>query len=662
MQPCNEQPDLKHFEFVWEYFIDNNTFPTDIKIDPMVAISWQRCSLRMNPRIPPRWIYESEHVLQATLERHANLINIARPIMEDIYQFVEGSPLVLALIDSTGCLIQILGDKELLGELEDMGFKPGVFFDEGRTGTNAVAIALNEGLPTQVVGAEHFLQGMHGYYTAAAPIHELEGHPVGVIGLIEPVQVFSKKCFGIVVGAAKAIENQLQAELIVQDANTRSAELYATMDSVTEGILAWNERGTILHLNDQGGQIFGLFPSMVVGRPKAEYITLPEGLARAVARKEELSDVEIAFQVQGEQRECLVSLRVVEGQEKTPTVFIVTLRRIEQVHQLVSRLVGAQARLTLDDIAGHGPAAQKIRKKALAAANAKACVLIVGETGTGKNTLARAIHNSGNRANGPFLAINCRAIPHKLALGEFLGYEPGPLYGSSATGQPSKFELAHGGTLFLEEIEALPLDTQAALQQIIEFNDVIRLGGTRVIPVDVRVIASTTRSMEQLTNEDAFRLDLLLRLSSFLIDTVPLRERVEDIPLLTERLLERLKIQMNQSLEITDEAMQILCDYPWPGNSRELETMIERAAQQSETQIIDVEQLPVYIRQRKVIVKGEPIPQTVYSLEQAERLCILNAGRATHGNVSEAARLLGIGRTTLWRKMKSQNINPKDFR
>jgi transcriptional regulator of acetoin/glycerol metabolism len=661
MQPSEKHPDFAHLKQAWETFVSTNRLLPNIEMDPLVTVSWQRCALRMNPIKPPHWVYESDRVFSATLNQHASLLNIARPILEDIYQYLEGCSLALALTDNTGCLIEILGETTILAKLKEMEIHPGIFLDEGRAGTNAVAIALAEGLPAQVVGPEHFLITFHDFCSVAAPIHELEGHPVGVIGIIEPIGQFSKQCFGIVVAGARAIENQLRAEVIVQEANTQTSELYATMDSVTEGILAWDERGILLHLNDQGGQIFNLSPSLVVGSQLAEHITLPEGLARAVARKEELSDVEVAFQLHDKQRECLVSLRVITGQDKTPGVFIVTLRRIEQLHQLASRLVGAKARLTLDDIVGRGSAARKTRKQALAAAKANAPVMIIGETGTGKNVLARAIHNSGNRAGGPFLAINCRAIPHKLALGEFLGYEPGLFSGSSISGQPSKFELAQGGTLFLEEIEALPMDTQAALQRVIEFNDVIRLGGTRVIPVDVRVIAATTHSIDELSNEYAFRFDLLLRLSSFLIDTVPLRDHPEDIPLLTERFLERLKIQMNQSLTITPAAQQALCEYPWPGNNRELETVIERAAQQCDNQPIDLEHLPAVFHQRRVVTRGTTITEPVRSLAEAERISILNAGRAAHGNLSETARLLKIGRTTLWRKMKEFKISSDEF-
>ena len=576
--------------------------------------------------------------------------------MEDIYQFLEDCRVTLILTDSSGCLLEILGEPSLTMELQSTGFRPGVYLDEGHLGTNAIAVTLFEAMPSQIVGAEHFSINLHDLSSVAAPVHAIEGHPLGVLGLVEPVGQYSRQSFGVVVAGARAIENQLQADLIVREANAKTAELNATMDSITEGVLAWSSDGIIMHLNDQAGKTLHLSPTIVVGRPMSEFFSLPENIARAVALGQELTDIETAFVVDGTPRECLVSLRIISSQENYQ-VYIMTVRRIEHVHQLVNRLVGARARLTLDDIVGHGAAAKKIRKQALAAANAGACVLLTGESGTGKNILARAIHNSGRRAGGPFLAINCRAIPRELALGEFLGFEAGAFNTGASLGQPSKFELAQGGTLFLEEIETLPLETQAAIQRVIEMGDVIRLGGNRVIPVDMRIIASTTRSMDDLLELDSFRHDLLLRLSSFVITMEPLRKRAEDIPLLVEHLLDKLTIQLNRPLKVSSEALQALTEYPWPGNIREVEAVMERAALLFEGPQIELENLPHAVAQRSALIKGKPLVQPIQTLVEAERSAILTATQAANGNLTKAAQSLRISRTTLWRKMKELGIS-----
>lgn len=662
MQPTNTPLDLAQLNTIWEAFTTTGHFLTKVNLDPLVAVSWQRCAPRLNPAGPPQWAYVSPDVLPLTLNQHAKLRAIARPIMEDIHQFIEGSRAILVLSDSTNCILEMLGDHDMWAEAERRGLRQGAFLDESRIGTNAWAVALIESSPAQIIGPEHFLNSFHQFSSMAAPIYDLEGSPVGAIGLLEMAADHNPQTFGIAVAAAKAIENQLQADLFVQEANTHATELNATMDAISEGVLAWTARGVIRHLNNQAGQLLGLPPAAVVGRALNEYVTLPEGLAQAAARGEELSDIETTFKVNEAQHACLVSLRVIHNADGDPETYIATLRRIEHVRQLVNRLVGAQARLTLDDMVGHGIAARRVRQQALAAADAKACVLLVGEGGTGKQLLGRAIHNSGRWAGGPFLALNCRAIPHELASGEFLGYEAGAFNGVPSSGQPSKFELAHGGTLFLQEVEALPLETQAALLRVIEMGDVIRLGGTRVIPVDVRIIVSTNLQLDALVAEGAFRADLLLRLSSFVINPVPLRERPEDIPMLIDRLLEKLSVQVGQTLAITAAAKTVLCHYPWPGNVRELESVMERAALVCDGQPIIPEHLPTTIRQRRVVTTGKPATEPVRSLVEVEQAAILVAGRAARGNVTQAAQFLGIGRTTLWRKMKELGITVEDFR
>ena len=661
MQPPKIREDFARLKSAWELFTSTGKILEDAGLNPLVSASWMRCGLRMNPNGLLNWTYASENTLKSTLKQHTTLRNIARPIMEDIYQFMEGCRTVLILTDSTGCMLEMIGEPGLMMELQSLGLRSGAYLDEGHLGTNAIAVSLFEAMPAQIVGPEHFYPSLHEFSSVSAPIHEMEGHPVGILGLVETVQQHSEQSFGVVVAGARAIENQLHADLIVREANAKTAELHATIDSITEGVLAWSGKGIIMHLNDQAGKTLHLSPTMVVGRPMSDFFSLPENIARAAALGHELTDIETAFIVDGIPRECLVSLRIIPSQENDALVYIMTIRRIEQVHQLVNRLVGAQARLTLDDIVGHGTAAKKIRKQALAAANARACVLLMGETGTGKNILARAIHNSGQRAGGPFLAMNCRAIPRELALGEFLGFEAGAFNSGPSSGQPSKFELAQGGTLFLEEIEALPLETQAAFQRVIEMGDVIRLGGNRVIPVDARIIASTTRTMDELLEQHSFRHDLLLRLSSFVITMEPLRKRPEDIPLLVEHLLDKLTIQLNRTLKISPEALEALCEYPWPGNVREIETIMEQATLSLDGSQIEVEHLPIVLRKHSAIIKGKSLVQPVQTLIESEKSAILAAGQAARGNLTRTAQSLGISRSTLWRKLKELGISTEDL-
>jgi transcriptional activator for dhaKLM operon len=283
--------------------------------------------------------------------------------------------------------------------------------------------------------------------------------------------------------------------------------------------------------------------------------------------------------------------------------------------------------------------------------------LIHGETGTGKGVVARAIHNESARTDGPLVSINCRALPRDLVIGEFLGFEAGVLRGSQ--GQPSKFELAHGGTLHLEEVDALPLEMQGALLRVIDTGEIMRLGGSRVIPVDVRFIVSTTVNLERHVIDGEFRADLFYALSRISIHLPALRDRMADLPLIVNATLDRLRRQSGRRVEVSADTLQMLRRYRWPGNVRELENALERAAVLADSGVIEPQHLPDSIRGRGW--PGEPI-EHVPAMHEAEYEAILRAASACQGNLTKMAEMLGIGRTTLWRKIKASNIRVEDFR
>lgn len=654
MQPSGTPLEFARLEAGWERFVEEGVL--EAWMDPVVALSWQRCAPRLNPRGEPQWAYLSPSTLPLTSVQHSFLRLVARPVMEDIYQFIEGLGHLLVLTDGSACVFEMLGDAGIEEELRGLGFRPGAFLDEGRIGTNAFALAMAESFPVQIAGPEHFLRAFHGLHSAAAPLHDPQGNPIGAIGMLRRLDGPPPASLGIVFAAAKAIENQLQAEHFIREANAQSTEFNATLDAVSEGILAWTALGIVTHLNGRGGDLLGIKPPMVVGRPLVDRITLPESISRAAGRGEELNDVEASFKVDGEKHDVSVSLRVIRTPKGEPFAFITTLRPMAQVHQLVNQVLGSQARLTLDDIVGEGPAAQQMRRQALSAVPSKECILLVGEQGTGKNSLARAIHNSGARAAGPFLAINCHAIPRELVLDEFLGFEPGAFSSASSTGQPSKFELADGGTLFIEEVGALPLEMQGILARILRSGEVVRLGGKRAMPVDLRVIAATEQNLEERTRTGSFRADLFYLLNATTIHLPPLRERPEDISLLVDRCLERLRLSFGQALAVAAEARDMLCRHPWPGNIAELESVMELASFNSDGQEIRPDHLAESLAGDAARLPERPGSGTVQTLHELERQAIAEAVRVTKGNHSKAARMLAISRNTLYRKLKEYGL------
>lgn len=651
MQPTPRPPNLETLHTAWQAFVQTGHLAEGV--DPLVRASWQRCAPRLNPHNPPLWVSLSDDVLALATRRQHIVLSIAYPIMEDLLQTIEGEHVLMVLLDSTACVLSLVGDAAALEFARRLNVQRGVFLSEGRVGTLAGNVALAESCPAQVVGPEHYLSYWHDITSAAAPLSNLDGVSLGAVMALLPLGAHNPQAVGLVTAAARAIENQVYAERFVEEANLRATQLNVTLNALSEGVLAWSADGRLTQMNARAGDLLGLDPRHVVGGALSACLTLPETLTRAVALGQELTDAEVTLGVEGGRVEALASLRLVRNGAGEVTDYILTLRRVEQMRQLFHRMAGSQARLTLDDWVGQSAALRLVRRQALAAANARACVLIDGESGTGKNLLARAIHNSGRWAGGPFLSINCRAIPRELVLGEFLGFEAGAFNNG---GQPSKFELAEGGTLFLEEVDALPLDMQAALLRVIEAGDVIRLGGTRVIPVNVRLMTSCHGALEDRVREGAFRADLLFRLSSFTIHLPPLRERPEDIPLLIDRRLDRLSAQLGRTCKLTAEARAALLAYPWPGNAREMESVLERAALQADGHPIDLPHLPALIREGRPLTVTAALAEPVRTLAEAEQAAIRTAWQATGGNVTRAARLLGVGRTTLWRKLKALGL------
>jgi transcriptional activator for dhaKLM operon len=658
MQPTGRPIDAAGLKTAWDQFVGSGRLAPDL--DPLIASSWRRCAPRLDPHGLPHWVYAGANRLPLASVQHSFLGMVARPVMEDIYQFIEGSGALLILTDPSACVFEMFGDPDIEADTRTLGFRPGAFLDESSIGTNAFSLALMEGTPAQVLGPEHFLQRFHFLYSAAAPIHDPAGNPIGIIGLLQKHPDQMPQSLGVVFAAARAIENQLQAEHFIREANDQATEFNATLDAVSEGILAWTTQGIVTHLNGQGGRLLGIKPSMIVGRPLIDHLTLSESLSRAAGRGEELNDVEASFKVDGEKQEFSVSLRIIRNRAGEPEAFIVTLRPMAQVHQLVNRLLGSQARLTLADIVGQGAAAQQMRRQSLATINAKGGVLLVGEEGAGQNSLARAIHNSGGRAAGPFLSINCRAIPRELVVEEFLGFEPGAFNSGASTGQLSKFELADGGTLFLEDVDALPLEMQSILARILDSGEVVRLGGKRALRVDVRVIASTGCTLEARLRAGSFRPDLFHLLNHYPIQVPPLRERTEDVPLLVERSLERLRLQLGRTLTVSAQAMASLCEYPWPGNIAELGSVMELASFNADGKAIEAEHLPDSLREHAVRPPESPFITPVRTIRELEKVAIVNALRAARGNHSKAAQSLSISRNTLYRKMKEMGVRNPD--
>ncbi len=315
---------------------------------------------------------------------------------------------------------------------------------------------------------------------------------------------------------------------------------------------------------------------------------------------------------------------------------------------------------SLQNVIGISDKMQEVFKTALKAARTKATILLIGESGTGKELIAKAIHFESDRSKGPFLAINCAAIPENLLEAELFGYEKGAFTGALVS-KPGKFELANGGTIFLDEIGDLPLALQAKLLRVIQDKTFERIGGTKSIKVDIRIIAATNKDLEEMVKNGKFREDLYFRLNVIPIYLPPLRERKEDIPLLIDHFLKKFNKEYGKNISINKSAMEKLINYSWPGNVRELENTIERLIILAEGDEITLDDLPFYIKQdEESRIIGVKLKDSLPSqIEFIEKKAIEKALKACNYNQTKAAKMLGLTKRQINYKIKKYGLIKK---
>lgn len=336
---------------------------------------------------------------------------------------------------------------------------------------------------------------------------------------------------------------------------------------------------------------------------------------------------------------------------------LATIQDLSLIHQL-NRAI--KNRYTFDDMIGKGPSMQKIFEIVSVVAASNATILIEGATGTGKDLLAKVVHNASNRAEKPMVKVNCAALPDNLLESEMFGYVRGAFTGADRD-KPGRFQEADGGTIFLDEIGDLPLSLQAKLLRVLEDQEFYPLGSRKTTKVDVRIIAATNQGLEKQVKRKRFRKDLFYRLNVIGLELPDLKERKEDIPLLIDHIMKRFGAEIEtQSLKISEDAMEILLNYDYPGNIRELENILEHALIICQNKTMELRHLPLFLQKSPLSAAASEaavIEQAVTS-QETDKYLILEMLKRYNWNRSRTAKELNIDRTTLWRKIKKYGLSP----
>jgi len=616
-------------------------------VDEALSRSWQRSQhAGLSPiggLLEPPLCSDSE--LRQALQTERDFLAQARPVMDFVFDQMRDSGSLVVLSNARGLLLHSLGDADFLGRAERVSLRPGALWHESDRGTNAIGTALAEGQPVVIQGAEHYLE-RNGFLTcSAAPVFGPRGQLRGVLDISGDHRGHHPHTFALVRSAARMIEDRLFHARHTQERILRLHPLPEGLGGVGEGLLALSEDGWVVGANTLAQQWLSLDSGRIGG------CTL-----------EQLTGIGLGLWPPGKVR-ALPGLRGA-----------LLHARLDVRHRpVVNAPLGPGASGGAPGepaVAAHHEATPSTdRRVAEALARARLvqaqgiAVLIHGESGSGKEVLARQLHDDGPRAHRPFVAVNCAALPDALIEAELFGYVGGAFTGARREGSPGRIREADGGTLFLDEIGDMPLALQARLLRVLQDKAVVPVGGSHPIAVDFQLVSATHRRLKDAIQAGAFREDLYYRLNGLTVTLPPLRER-EDFDALLHAMLGRISLDMARPVvdSVQPGLLQALRRHRWPGNLRQLHGLLRTACAllPPEASSLDWSHVPEDMAEdlraahAPASPPSEPASPTPVdaNLRQVSSQAIRQVVAATGGNLSEAARRLGISRNTLYRWLR----------
>lgn len=616
-----------------------------------VLMSWQRCQefgLLPERKKPIRILNDSE--FQQLLKKNQLLIEISAPIIETVTRFIANSRFVIALCDANGIILKLSGNEKMRLAIRDGGFVEGADWSEQSAGSNAIGTSLAIKKPIQFCGYEHFCIFTQKTACSSAPIKAPDGRVIGIIDLTGRLKEVNIHTLGIAVAMASAIENCLRIAKAEKETALANAHTNAIIESITEGLIALDNDGLIIKINPAARRILNL-PEDTVG--KIIFDVFPQDNAsffQTLRRMQYFKDQELRIHTPKEVIRVLATIKPILNNNSCHGKVLV-ISELKRARQLARKFYNVSAKLTFSNLIGESPEFKKILTNMRTAAHKDSTILLLGESGTGKDVCAQAIHNESDRRHGPFVAINCGAIPKELMASELFGYVNGAFTGANRQGNLGKFELADDGTLFLDEISELPYEQQVYLLRVLESRTLTRVGGHETIPIDVRIIAASNKNLEEHVKAGFFRQDLFYRLNIITFNVPPLRERKEDIPLLVKYFMSQFPAA---SGDIPQDYLKSLMNYSWPGNIRELRNIIERTISLSPDGHLSTAYLPSNITSSA----GSPdVSRETAGIQNMESDLIRKLIQTHNGNLTKVASELGVARTTLYRKMRKYHID-----
>ncbi|MFG1341011.1 sigma-54-dependent Fis family transcriptional regulator [Xanthobacter autotrophicus] len=619
----------------WEAFHQDGIASSVVR--PAVLASWQRSrqhAITANRSEAP---LVSEAELHRRRQQNTRLIAAARPAMDEARHLLSDARSMLILTDTEGTILETEGDARAVDTGQEVKLQRGGLWCEEQIGTNAIGTALACGRPVQIHASEHFCASVQRWTCAAAPVrHPGHGAVIGAVDVSGSTDTFNPQNLAHAVALAQQIEAVLGRRMEMEHEQVLRHFLSKRSLWLSEEILAFGRSGALIYSTDRAlkevARRNGRF--IADGRLAALNDVAPAAWAERVAALLPGASVEIVRE---------------DGEEIGGVVVLHAPRKPRPVMREVAREPEV---LPFEAIIGDSPVMREVREKARRMAESGLPILLEGETGVGKEVFARAIHG-GRAPCGPFVPLNCGGLPRDLIASELFGYEKGAFTGADAAGKQGKVEAADGGLLCLDEIGEMPLELQSYLLRVLEDGVVYRVGGHNGRRVNLRLVSMTNRDLSGEVAAGRFRKDLFYRIAALRLRIPPLRERGEDVALLLDHFGRSAAARAGLAPpRFSPAAHAALMAYGWPGNVRELRNVVDMLVAMGGTggeegALIDIADLPQEIREETT----ETARAT--DLKAVEEAAIRAAVEACGGNLSRAARRLGIARSTLYMRLSA---------
>ncbi|MEJ9176761.1 sigma-54-dependent Fis family transcriptional regulator [Bacillus cereus] len=606
----------------WKKFVNEGVLDSN-RINQRISESWHRCKqANVNPHMNKGQKILSSNIFQEQKKKSEIFLDIALPQIQNMRKTIDELQMMALLIDPDGYVLSLSGNKQTLKRAKHINFIEGVKWTESAVGTNAIGTALEIEEAIMISGTEHYTVASHSWSCAAAPIHNDDGKLIGVLDFSCPIEFSHPYMLGMVTSIAHAIERE--CSIRVHQNELHLIHRFLDVIDSDEQVVICNHRDVIVSASKSVRERINNWSRM-----KVEEL-MHHGL-----------ETKLEIPVYSNERMIGKCMYLKENKQMNTYSTFTFIKGI-----------------TFPGVTGTSRAFQHTLEEIKLVSPTDASVYVCGETGVGKEYVARAIHENSPRKDGPFIAVNCGSLPKELMESELFGYAEGAFTGARRQGYKGKFEQANGGTLFLDEIGEVPPEMQVALLRVLQERTITPIGSSKLVPVNIRIITATHKDLLRLVEEGKFRQDLYYRLHVYPLYVPSLIERKEDIPYFIQHFCERKNWNVVFPKSIYNQFLQ----HTWPGNIRELVNVLERiyilsqGREICEKQVVFLIQTMMGNKEQLELQAENKTEHTLHFREKIQRDSMIEALQKTNGNVSLAAKLLNVPRSTFYKRMQKYKL------